>query len=324
MACPTAQTCLVGQCRPIATTTAPSCQTSGAGRTNCGPGGNENCCKSLLVPAGTFFRYYDPVYVTSKDAPATVGDFRLDAYEVTVGRFRAFVTSGKGSQASPPAAGAGAHPRIPNSGWNSAWNSSLVAGALNLDLKCNPTLASWTDTAAANENRPINCVTWYEAFAFCASDGGRLPTEAEWNYTAQGGDEQRLFPWGALVPDNNGDLAAWGCFYGGGSGTDGACASIVSLAPVGMIPAGNGRWGHSDLVGNLSEWELDYNGVPLPLPCVDCAQLTPNVGTSSDERIFNGGDFSITNQLGLFASRRWQRSPTQRDLINGFRCARSL
>ncbi len=48
--------------------------------------------------------------------------------------------------------------------------------------------------AGSNENQPINCVTWYEAFAFCISDGGYLPTAAEWNYAAAGGSDQRAYP----------------------------------------------------------------------------------------------------------------------------------
>jgi formylglycine-generating enzyme required for sulfatase activity len=48
--------------------------------------------------------------------PATVADFYLDKYEITVGRFRQFVNAGMGTQASPPAAGAGAHSLITGSG----------------------------------------------------------------------------------------------------------------------------------------------------------------------------------------------------------------
>jgi hypothetical protein len=74
----------------------------------CGPSGNDDCCTSLLVPGGTFYRSYDGVDFTDKSYPATVADFYLDKYEITVGRFRAFVNAGMGTQASPPASGAGA------------------------------------------------------------------------------------------------------------------------------------------------------------------------------------------------------------------------
>ncbi len=54
----------------------------------CGPLGTDNCCKSLLVPGGTFDRSYDGVDFTDPNYPATVSDFYLDKYEITVGRFR--------------------------------------------------------------------------------------------------------------------------------------------------------------------------------------------------------------------------------------------
>ena len=49
-------------------------------------------------------------------------------------------------------------------------------------------------------NAAINCVNWFEAYAFCIWDGGFLPTEAEWNYAASGGSEQRYYPWSASFP----------------------------------------------------------------------------------------------------------------------------
>src|SRR5690242_15342252 len=84
---------------------------------SCGPAGNASCCDSLLVPAGMFLRKYDVStdgMYTDMSYPATVSAFRLDKYEVTVGRFRQFVEAGMGTQASPPGPGAAAHAAIAN------------------------------------------------------------------------------------------------------------------------------------------------------------------------------------------------------------------
>src|SRR5262249_37105571 len=126
---------------------------------------------------------------------------------------RAFVTAGQGTAANPPVAKAGAHPNIVESGWDAAWNTSLTAntGALMAAVQLcgsdNAALETWAASPQGNESRPINCVDWYEAMAFCAWDGGFLPTEAEWNYAAAGGDQQRAFPWsnppGALAISPN-------------------------------------------------------------------------------------------------------------------------
>ena len=120
---------------------------------------------------------------------------------MTVGRFRAFVNAGKGTQANPPSPGDGAHPLLGQSGWSSSFNGSLPTDttALRAALKCSGSYDTWTDTPGGNETLAMNCLTWFDAFAFCAWDGGRLPTEAEWNYAAAGGSEQRVYPWGATI-----------------------------------------------------------------------------------------------------------------------------
>ena len=138
---------------------APSCKGLAA---TCGPSGDDDCCKSLLVPGGTFYRSYNGVDYVDKSYPATVSDFYLDKYEVTVGRFRRFVNAGMGTQKSVPAEGAGAHPRIAGSGWSSTWNTNLAADtdALRTDQKCFASYQSWTDAPGSNESKPVNCLSW--------------------------------------------------------------------------------------------------------------------------------------------------------------------
>lgn len=269
--------------------------TPGAGQ-NCGPNGDDNCCETLLVPGGTFNRLNNASY------PATVSDFYLDKYTVTVGRFRRFIElTGGPTQANPPPAGSGAHPKIPNSGWDPAWNSLLKAdtNALHTGLttECDPYgWPSWSPTPNGKENKPIVCATWIELFAFCAWDGGRLPTQAEMNYAAAGGDEQRLYPWGGTtVEDIEIDDASW-CCQGDGSVAGDCKTSYPSLYPcahsdltdVGSFPNGAGRWGHLDLAGNAYKVTRDsadiYN---LLTPCTDCSRIDNNAVF----RFMHGGSF---------------------------------
>jgi formylglycine-generating enzyme required for sulfatase activity len=302
---------------------------------NCGNNGDDNCCNSLLIPAGSYFRSYDLAGDSiSGDTsyPATVSSFRLDKYEVTVARFRAFVEAGQGTQANHPASGVGTHPNIPNSGWQSSWNTSLQGNKNGLiaALKCDSfkSIQPWTDTPGPNENRPITCITWYEAMAFCGWDGGFLPTEAEWNYAAAGGNEQRVYPWSTPATSTTIDTADMS--YATNNPSTGipnclgdglpACA-VTDLVNVGTKPDGNGRWGQSELAGNASEWVLDTYQIPYAVtPCNDCADLShPSV------RVARGGGFDGGTDYarGGWSLGRTANDPTSRHNSQGFRCARA-
>lgn len=277
----------------------------------CGPQGNGDCCFSLLVPGGTFYRGYDAVDFLDKSHPATVADFYMDKYEITVGRFRRFVNAGQGTQASPPRAGAGAHPSIPGSGWSSTWNASLPAttAALQADVSCQSVHRTWTDAPGANESMPINCLSWYEAFAFCIWDGGRLATETEWQYAASGGSEQRYYPWSVppaatSIDDSYAVYCAGACYGRDAVGT--------------KSPKGDGRWGQSDLAGNLFEWTLDWYA-PYLSPCIDCANLA-----TSTSRVTRGGNF-LSNASYLRSASRSDSNAATPDGIGvgiGARCVR--
>jgi formylglycine-generating enzyme required for sulfatase activity len=229
----------------------------------------------------------------------------LDTYEISVGRFRQFVDAYPGSK---PAPGSGKNPHNPaDEGWEAAWNASLPvdqAELIEAVQVCDPDFRTFT---AGNDALPMNCITWFEAFAFCIWDGGRLPTEAEWNYAAAGGDDQRTYPWS--YPFDSEEIDDSYAVYG----------PTTSTAVVGSrSPKGDAKWGQADLAGNVWEWSLDwYHGGVYAKNCVDCADFDDYT-----IRVIRGGDF-YTDAVNLLTTERLYHAPNQPDFGVGARCARN-
>jgi formylglycine-generating enzyme required for sulfatase activity len=307
----------------------PSCAPAGAGRTDCGSN-RESCCTSGLVSGGTYFRTYDlgddgGVVKTTPDGgptgeanPATVSDFRLDKYLVTVGRFRQFVKAWKEGTGYTPPPGSGKHtylnggnglansgdPGTYETGWVASDNSNVEPTDMNLSCMSQNGIP-WPPTMA-QDNLPMTCVNWYEAYAFCIWDGGFLPSEAEWEYAAAGGAEQREYPWGSADPGVHNKYAIYGAYDEG------------PFPPVGAEPLGAGRWGQLDLAGYVFEWARDW-WAPYIDPCQDCADVAVQVSTY---RVTRGGDYS-NPPWTLVPSYRLGDAPSARDVAIGFRCARA-
>jgi len=294
--------------------------------TTCGPAGTDDCCTSPIVSGGMFYRSHDVAIdgmYPSTSYPATVSDFRLDRFEVTVGRFRQFVEADMGTQSAPPLAGTGAHAKIAGSGWDASWNGSLApnTAVLETNVKCDATYQTWTDAAGANESLPINCIDWYEAMAFCIWDGGFLPTESEWNYAAAGGDEQRAYPWSSPAGSTGIDCSYANYKIDVPSGARCVNGMTGATNRVGSeSPKGDGKWGQVDLAGNAWEWNLDWQTAPYMNPCTDCANLT-----TAAFRIFRGGSFNNSSGPGANprTATRNEGAPSGRDGAIGARCARA-
>jgi len=269
-----------------------------------------DCCESLLVTGGTFAQG-DPAAFES-----TVSSFRLDRYEVTVARFRRFWYEYTEWRVGHPTIGSGAHPTIAGSGWQAAWSASLPSSASQLagssGVSCGTLYPTWSETT--NDTLPMNCLSWYVAAAFCIWDGGRLPTESEWEYAAAGGAEDRLYAWGdAPVPDNSdGSRAVYYCLGDGNT----AC-EMTDILPVGSKADGEGLFDHRDLTGSMWEWTLDWYGAYPSTPSADYAKT--DTGTN---RAMRGGDWYLDASYLPVAFRNFD-VPTSRTGGTGVRCARA-
>jgi len=239
----------------------------------------ESCCASPVVSGGSFILgqtvdipaepppppgvvTIDGIIQPAESSVATVATFALDKFEVTVGRFRRFLSAYTG----PPANGTGAHPLISGSGWQAPlWNIAIAKTAQEIVVGLQACDVGFhrkgpghpntlTDATSANEELPINCATWYEAFAFCAWDGGRLPTEAEWEYAARGGAHDWSYPWG---DDEDKSLPDCGAY----SVSQKECEPWAFRA-VGSDPSDRGLYGQLDLGRSMQEWALDCDANP--------------------------------------------------------------
>jgi formylglycine-generating enzyme len=294
----------------------------------------ESCCTTIEVPGGTFLRGRgsescseadgceegcpdvvrlgsatgcDDEYNETPENAATIGAFKLDKYPVTVGRMKNFIQAYDAWRlAGNPAIYAGAGPAGQNTGYRTGWSEKLNATSVGLEMALGCDDGDISTFASGHDDYPINCVSWIQAFAFCIWDGGRLPSEAEWEYAAAGGAENRLYPWGAAAPDVM--LARFD--------------ASDPLVPVGSFPAGKARWGHHDMAGLVWEWVADLyaNDYYDANSCLNCCNWSASVG----QRVLRGG--SYVNDVASGAMRAARRFHMYADAspsdAYGFRCAR--
>ncbi len=255
----------------------------------------------VTVPAGEFRMGCDRAVFTGADCysrefplhPVYLDGYKLDKYEVTVGEYRTCVAAGA---CSPPR------------------------------RTVSDTRDRYYDNPAYFQH-PVIYVSWWDANDFCAWEGKRLPTEAEWEKAYRGPIDTRMFTWGEGTPT---------CGHMNFTLPSGPLCNRDTVR-VGLYPAGASPYGAMDMGGNVFEWVHDiysetyYRSSPYANPTGPDITFEP---TDSEIYYFSlrGGSYRRQwfytrvshRHFGHHGDSPFADRPYYRNNFVGFRCAQPL
>jgi formylglycine-generating enzyme required for sulfatase activity len=203
-------------------------------------------------------------------------DFRIDKFEVTNSAYARFAT-----EVGHPTPNLSRRVRP----WGGNWSRFTWGGR---------------KPPPGSSDLPVSLVSWFDAEAYCAWAGKRLPTEAEWEKAARG-SEGLTFPWG-----NDFSL-----------GTANFGKKHEGPLPVGSFPIDKSPYGVMDMAGNVAEWVSDYYH---PSYYSRAPERNPTGPKRGSLRVVRGG-FWREPELRIRTDRRWQGIPSAKHGGVGFRCA---
>ena len=237
---------------------------------NGGGGSNPLNIETALIPAGTFTMgspSTEPERVTDEvQHQVTLSAFRMSKYEISNAQFAAFLNAK--SIGSNGFYALGAYPSEPLISDCGQYYGLSYTGS------------QW-QAAAGFENHPVVCVTWYGATEFATYAGGRLPTEAEWEYACRG-NTTAAFSTGACLNNTQANYI-WAYPLTG-------CTNTITTYP-GQTQAINSyspnAFGLYNMHGNVWEWCSDWYGTYSTT-----AQTNPTGASSGTGRVIRGGSWN--------------------------------
>lgn len=231
----------------------------------------------ILIPGGTFKMGADGFHGDSVPVhKVQIDSFYMDKFEVTNRQYLVFV---KATNHRPPS------------------------------HMSDPSYDLWKDQSFSEEisDQPVINVGWEDAAAYAKWAGKRLPTEAEWEYAAQGATN-RIYPWGDQSP--GADQAPHSISWQGQ--TTYSIVNKTSLSPFGIMGLG----------GNVAEWVFDFYNYSYYSSAKEGVLHNPRGPEKGFYRVVRGGS-SQDVPFYFRCSFRDYDFPQDRTSKIGFRCAKS-
>ena len=255
---------------------------------------------SVLVPGGPFVLGVDAAsepFSLDNERPAHIVDvpvFRIGRVPVTNGEWRQFIDDGGYAQPKWWSA----------RGWQHRQQAGLTAPQF---WNSDGTRTRFGQVEDIPADEPVQHITYFEAEAYAAWAGARLPTETEWEKACAWDPQRnarRRYPWGAEEPsDAHANL----------------CGAALRPAPVGAYPAGASAYGAEQMLGDVWEWTTSpLRPWPGFVPMIYQRYSQPFF--FRDYRVLRGGSWAVEPGILRPSFRNWDH-PFRQQIFSGVRLA---